>query len=191
VALDLPDSVLDELVAWQAQAFGERRDLRLLPRASLHITLAFLGYQQTRDVERIGAVAFEGVGGPFDLRPSAVVEIPKRRPRLYAVALAEPAEALVRWQGELSRRLHEGGFYEPEKRPFWPHVTIARVKSDRRRAGRGRPAAPPAASPQPPPELPERLRQAFRTPRLTLYQSTLKPQGAIYEPLARLELDRD
>jgi RNA 2',3'-cyclic 3'-phosphodiesterase len=190
LALDLPDSVLDELVAWQAQAFGERSDLRLLPRASLHITLAFLGYQAARDVERIREVAFEGESEPFDLRPREVVEVPKRRPRLYALGLDEPAEALGRWQADLSRRLHDAGLYEPEKRPFWPHVTIARLKSDRRRAGGRRPAAPPASLEQPM-ELPEPLKTAFQARRLTLYQSTLRPQGAVYEPLARLALGGD
>jgi RNA 2',3'-cyclic 3'-phosphodiesterase len=189
VALDLPDAVLDGLVVWQEQAFGERRDLRLAPRASLHVTLAFLGYQHERDVERIAEVTFAGVQGTFELRPSDVVEVPRRKPRLYAVGLTEPAEALGRWQTELSGRLHEAGFYEPEKRPFWPHVTVARVKSDRRRAGGRRPAA--RTAPQAPPELSERLKRAFRTPWLTLYRSTLKPQGAVYEPLARLELGRD
>jgi 2'-5' RNA ligase len=185
LALDLPDPVLDELVDWQAHAFGERSDLRLLPRASLHVTLVFLGYQAQRDVERIKEVVFDGMGGPFDLRPHEVVEVPRRRPRLYAVGLEEPAEALSRWQSELSRRLHEAGLYEPEKRPFWPHVTIARVKADRRRGGR-RPAPP--VSPQEPPELPERLKTAFQARRLTLYQSTLTRQGAVYEPLARADL---
>jgi RNA 2',3'-cyclic 3'-phosphodiesterase len=190
VALDLPDSVLDELVDWQAETFGEWSNLRLLPRASLHVTLAFLGYQATRDIERIRAVAFDGTAGPFDLRPREVVEVPRRRPRLYAVGLDEPAEALGRWQADLSRRLHDAGLYEPEKRAFWPHVTVARVKADRRRAGGRRPATSPA-SPETPPELPKPLKQAFQARRLTLYKSTLKPQGAVYEPLARLDLRRD
>jgi 2'-5' RNA ligase len=189
LALDLPDAVLDELVEWQAQAFGERSDLRLLPRASLHITLVFLGYQALRDVERIKEVAFDGTGESFELRPHEVVEVPRRRPRLYAVGLEEPAEALVRWQSGLSSRLHEAGLYEPEKRPFWPHVTVARVKADRRRGGR-RPA-PPRVAAEEPPELPERLKTAFQARRLTLYQSTLRRQGAVYEPLARSDLGHD
>jgi 2'-5' RNA ligase len=187
LALDLPDSVLDGLVDWQVEAFAERPDLRLLPRASLHVTLAFLGYQALRDVERIKEVAFDGTRGPFDLRPREVVEVPRRRPRLYAVGLEEPDEALRSWQSDLSLRLHEAGLYEPEKRPFWPHVTIARVKADRRRGGGRRPALPPVAA-EKPPELPERLKTAFQARRLTLYQSTLRRQGAIYEPLAAVDL---
>jgi 2'-5' RNA ligase len=198
LALDLPDDLLDQLVGWQREAFAERTDLRLLPRASLHITLAFLGYQAERDVERITQLAFYQPGGPFALRASEVVEVPRRRPRLYALGLEEPGEELGGWQSELSERLHQAGLYEPEKRPFWPHVTVARVKTARagNRRSRGRQKDPAATTPAPgegvgePPTLPESLRQAFQAHRVTLYRSTLRPQGAIYEPLARLELER-
>ena len=55
------------------------------------------------------------------------------------------ATAAVALQAELSDRLEAERFYQPEKRPFWPHVTVARVKpakrsdSDRRGRRRGRP----------------------------------------------------
>ena len=38
------------------------------------------------------------------------------------------------------------------------------------------------------PELPDELREPFEAGRLTLYKSTLRPQGAEYEPLKRVEL---
>jgi 2'-5' RNA ligase len=37
----------------------------------------------------------------------------------------------------------------------------------------------------PPPELPAAPSDAFEASLVTLYRSTLRPQGAIYEPLAR------
>ena len=61
--------------------------------------------------------------------------------------------------------------YRPEKRAFWPHVTLARVKRGRR--------APPLDAPDPP-------AAPFEAPELTLYRSTLRPQGALYEALARV-----
>ena len=42
VALDLPDQFVDRAVAWQQEAFGARRDLRLIPRYSLHVLPAFV-----------------------------------------------------------------------------------------------------------------------------------------------------
>jgi RNA 2',3'-cyclic 3'-phosphodiesterase len=192
VALDLPEQFLDRIVAWQEEAFSGRRDLRLLSRYSLHVTLAFLGYQAERDVERIAAVSFSEQGGPFELRPAEVREVPPRRPRLYALDMEDRQGELVRWQAGLAARLEEAGFYEPEKRPFWPHLTIARFKQTERhrtsggaRGGRGR---GPAEPPGPPPELAEELEGAIQATRLTLYRSTLRPGGAVYEPLSRREL---
>jgi 2'-5' RNA ligase len=197
VALDLPEPVLDRLVEWQEEAFAERRDLRLVPKFSIHVTLAFLGYQAERDAERIAEVAFTDAGSPFELRPTELVEVPPRRPRLYAVSLEDPGEKLVAWQGGLAGRLEEASFYEPEKRPFWPHLTVARFKStERHRGGAGRGGGARGgtrggsgpAQPTPMPELPEELTESFQAARLTLYQSTLKPQGAVYDPLARKAL---
>jgi 2'-5' RNA ligase len=195
VALDLPDQFLDRLVAWQQETFADRRDLRVLGRYSLHVTLAFLGYQYERDVEKIAEVSFSDGAAPFELQPVDLSEVPPRRPRLYAVGMEDAGEKLTAWQGGLAQRLHGAGYYEPEKRPFWPHVTVARFKqTERHRAGGrspgsgGRRQRSPVEQPEPLPELPEELTEAFKATRLTLYSSTLKPQGAEYEPLVRVDL---
>jgi RNA 2',3'-cyclic 3'-phosphodiesterase len=198
VALDLPASYLDELTAWQQSELGERQDLRLLSRFSLHVTLVFLGYQAERDVERIAELAFAERPQAFALRATELLEVPPRRPRLYALALADEGDALVRWQTGLSERLREARLYEPEKRPFWPHVTIARFKREGTRrdggvprgARGGRARGGPAAAAGPLPELSEDLQVPFSADRLTLYRSTLRPQGAQYEALSRVELVR-
>jgi 2'-5' RNA ligase len=196
VALELPDQFLDPLVSWREEAFADRRDLRLPSRYSLHVTLAFLGYQYERDVEKITEASFSD-GGPggeaFQLKPTDVTEVPPRRPRLYAVGLEDSGDKLTTWQGKLADRLSGAGFYEPEKRPFWPHITIARFKQTERHrtsggARGGARGGGPAAQPEPMPELPEELQTAFQAGKLTLYKSTLRPQGAEYEPLARVEL---
>jgi 2'-5' RNA ligase len=198
VALDLPDDARERIVSWQEESFGGRRELRLVPPYSLHLTLVFLGYQAERDVERIAETSFEKRdGGPFELRPGDLIEVPPRRPRLYALGMEDAGERLGRWQAALADRLHKAGVYEPEKRPFWPHLTIARFKqTERHRTGGGRgggarggrPARGPAEQPEPLPEVPDELREPIQAARLTLYSSTLKPQGAVYEALARQEV---
>jgi 2'-5' RNA ligase len=198
VALELPSSYLDRLTEWQESELGDRPELRLLSRFSIHVTLVFLGYQAERDVDRIAELAFAERPQAFELRATELVEVPPRRPRLYAVALEDTDEALGRWQGGLSERLHEARFYEPEKRPFWPHVTIARFKREGTRrdggvprgARGGRARGGPGPSSNPLPELPEELTEPFSADRLTLYRSTLRPQGAQYEALGRVELAR-
>ena len=77
-------------------------------------------------------------------------------------------------------------FYTPEKRPFWPHLTVARVKPEKR-GGRK-----PALVERPPGPLAERT---FLRPtplvRLVLFRSHLRREGAVYESVAELELPED
>jgi 2'-5' RNA ligase len=78
--------------------------------------------------------------------------------------------------------LVEAGLYVPEKRPYWPHVTVARVRREER--GSKRPAHVSSA----PGALPKELLQPFDGVRITLYRSQLQPRGAQYTPLAQVEL---
>jgi RNA 2',3'-cyclic 3'-phosphodiesterase len=177
VALDLPGSLLDPLVAWRDGELAGVPGLRLLPHGSLHVTLIFLGWQAERDVERIAELCFSEPAGPFELLPQGLVGVPPRRPRLYALELADSGGALADWQGRLSQGLAAAGLYEPEKRPFWTHVTLARGKRDR-----------PLPRMETPSELPAELRRPCRPERATLYRSTLTPQGAVYDSLASVAL---
>ena len=93
VALELPEDVV-EGVAALARAFGPVDELRLVRTESLHVTLVFFGYQPEREIERIAAIAFDQPAGPFGLVANAVVPVPQRRPRLYALGLEDAGGAL-------------------------------------------------------------------------------------------------
>ncbi|HEV2074788.1 MAG TPA: 2'-5' RNA ligase family protein, partial [Thermoleophilaceae bacterium] len=108
------------------------------------------------------------------LTPQTVVAVPPRRPRLFALDLTDPDQAARAVQSALSGTLAAARLYEPERRPFWPHVTLARVKRGVRAA--------PLVAPAPPGD-------PFEARRVTLYRSTLRPQGALYEPLAATSLN--
>jgi RNA 2',3'-cyclic 3'-phosphodiesterase len=168
--------VVEAVASCARDAFGRVDELRLLRPESLHVTLAFLGYQAERDIERIAEVSFSEGGERFELTPEAIVGVPRGRPRLFALSLEDRGGALVGWQGRLSERLAAAGLYEPEKRPFWPHVTLARVK---------RGAKPPRELAT---ELPDELVRPVEAARLTLFRSTLKPSGAVYDALASVDL---
>jgi RNA 2',3'-cyclic 3'-phosphodiesterase len=176
VALELPEEVVDAAAGWSRAALGPVEELRLVRPESLHVTLVFLGYQAERDIERIAEVSLAEGGAAFELTPEGTVPVPRSRPRLFALGLEDRGGAVVGWQEGLSRRLEAAGLYEPEKRPFWPHVTLARVKRAAK-VSRGLEL----------PELPPELRQPFTASRVTLFRSTLKPSGAVYEPLASSE----
>jgi 2'-5' RNA ligase len=188
VALDLPDRVRDELTRWQQRALRDPA-LRPMRPETLHVTLCFLAHHPEKAIPRIleivGSVSPRPVELRFEPEPSPR---PKGRPRLYAVGgRSESAEAL---HAELSEALAAAGFYRPEKRGFWPHVTVARVRSERlapepgRRRGKGR----PKRVTKPPDRLPKALEQPFGFVRVALYRSHLKPQGAEYVRLGGVDL---
>jgi 2'-5' RNA ligase len=180
VALDLPDEVKAEIEGWGRRALADPA-LRRIPPESLHVTLAFLGWRALKEVDRIADAVRESIG------PAPLVELrdpeprpPRGRPRLFALPALSPGTELL--QAGLQERLVEGGFYEPEKRPYWPHVTVARVRPEARGSKR------PALVAKPPKKLPPALAEAFFGVRLTLYRSELQPTGARYVPLAQVEL---
>jgi 2'-5' RNA ligase len=173
IALDLPEQIVAPLARWTGEAFGGHPDLRPVRPESLHVTLAFLGYMYERDVERLAATAFAQDLSPIELRATQVQPVPRSRPRLFAVQLEDEGRRLGVWQQALSERLHAAGLYEPERRPFWPHVTLARAR-------RGKTPRGIAV-----PELTSELRRPFPADTVTLYRSTLRPQGAVYEALAK------
>lgn len=180
VALDLPDAIREGIVAWGKEALADPK-LRPVPVESLHVTLAFLGYRAEREIEQIAEAVRESVGpAPWVELKDPVPMPPRGRARLFALpALSPGAEVL---QEGLEQRLVNEGFYKPEKRPFWPHVTVARVRPEARGSKR------PAVVSDPPAKLPEGLSEPFLGVRLALYRSELKPTGARYVPLAQVEL---
>jgi 2'-5' RNA ligase len=182
VALDLPDRTRDGIVAWGRR---ELRDpaLRRLDPAALHVTLAFLSWLPLREVERLDAILAESrVDSPrMELRDPVPIP-PRGRPRLFALPVESPGA--ISLQADLEKRLVAARLYEPEKRPYWPHVTVARVRREKRGSSR------PARVSDPPGPLPKRLLQPVGGVRLTLYRSELQPQGAQYTPLAQVELPR-
>jgi 2'-5' RNA ligase len=184
VALDLPQDVRAGLVDWQRTALADPA-LRVVRPEALHMTLVFLGYQAEKEVKAISKLAFDvNARAPAVELASEPVGVPRgKRPRL--IALAANSDETVALQKQIEERLVEAGFYKPEKRAFWPHLTVARVKPE---APGSRKPALIRTDPHP---LPEHMFRFFRPTRLVLYQSHLRRSGAEYEARAELELPTD
>jgi RNA 2',3'-cyclic 3'-phosphodiesterase len=174
LALDLPEHARARLIDWRDVVLGSRDDVRPVAPEALHVTLVFLGWQDQSAAERIAEAAFGALpdGPPPLLTPTGVRSVPPRDPRLFALDLDDEEGRATELQGRASAALEAGGWYRPEKRPFGPHITLARVKRRERRV------PPMAEEPSPPGE-------PFEVAVVTLYKSTLRPQGSLYEPLAR------
>jgi 2'-5' RNA ligase len=174
VALDLPEGARDALAVWRDALVANRSDLRPVRPEALHVTLVFLGWQDESAASEISSAAFAAAGSAAPLlRPAEILGVPPRDPRLFALDLEDSGDRATALQAAVSDALRP--WYKPEKRPFWPHITLARVKRGQRRV------PPLPADPLPPAE-------PFETSRLTLYRSTLRPQGALYESLAEVAL---
>lgn len=180
VALDLPDELREGIVAWGGEALADPALRRPAPE-TLHVTLAFLGNRPEAEIERIAAAIRENAGpAPWVELLDPVARPERGRARVYALPVLSPgAEAL---QAGVARGLEGAGLHEAGRRPYWPHVTVARVRPEARGSRR------PAVVSEPPGKLPEGLSEARICRRMTLYRSELQSTGARYVPLAQVQL---
>lgn len=177
-AADLPGGhreAVEEVVApWRDRLPGGRWD----PQEKWHVTLKFLGRTWPRLVGWVEDVCRETSASvqPFPVRLTGLGVFPSPgRARVLWVGLDDPSEGLTRLAAGLDARLVPE--FEPERRPFTPHVTVARFRQ-------------PARIPDP-----EALRgiecsaPPFTVDRLVLYRSHLQgPRGSRYEAVGTFPL---
>jgi RNA 2',3'-cyclic 3'-phosphodiesterase len=171
VALDLPADVRSGLARWAREEVGDNDGLRLVREESLHATLAFIGERE--DSRAVAAALVSALDRPSvpPLRIDGALWLSPRRPHVLTVALADPSGGLARIQAAVVEALVREAGLRPERRPFTPHVTVARVR------GRMRPfevVAPPSVE--------------FLPGSVTLYRSVLGRAPASYESLASVPL---
>lgn len=123
-ALTLAGDVLDRLVAWQARL--PPGGYRLVPRENLHLTLAFLGSRPAREVEPIRNELRAAAG---EVRPIELRERGYRESRSVGMLVFDDVDDAA---GEFARavqtRLQALGVYQPERRPWLPHLTVLRFR---------------------------------------------------------------
>lgn len=176
--------VADELPDAQRQAVSElvaplRGSLAGLARfgaeAGWHVTLKFLGRvaeSRLGEVCAIAAAAAAG-GAPAAVSLAGLGAFPSpRRARVVWVGLDDPSGAIAALAASLEAGFRAAGF-PAEERPWRPHLTVARLPQ-------------PRAVPLPPP--PGGLPGEFTVAEAVLFQSHLRPRGAVYEVLDRYPL---
>jgi 2'-5' RNA ligase len=174
VALELPDGVREALVRWRDRVVREISGLRAVRDDALHVTLCFIGSRPADEIRDIGgALGVLAAERPAPLALHDARWLPPGRPRVLAIGLSDPQTALANAQAAISRELQAGGFYVPEARPFFAHVTVARVGKGVRVRTR---------------ELPQPPQLRFDGSTVTLFHSRLSRSGARYEALRTVEL---
>lgn len=144
--------------------------MRWVAPKNLHLTIRFLGDISEEQLERVYLAAVQAVQeapGPFTLQVAGIGAFPSaNQARVIWAGLSGDLKPLAQLYEIVQARLHEVGFAF-EKRPFRPHITLARLRD------------PAPLSPQ----LKRLQNQAFgswRIDTLQVIESKLKPTGAQY-----------
>jgi RNA 2',3'-cyclic 3'-phosphodiesterase len=160
---------------------ANRVDARWISAANLHITLWFIGeVDDGRGENVLGALDAPFEERAFDIDIDGVGAFPPSGPpRVLWLGVASGGENLRRLHSEVAVRLRPLGF-EPERRPYSAHLTIARVKEVSR-----------AISSRALRDMLQTIRGNVgrsRTTHVTVFRSRLSPKGSHYEPLLRIPL---
>jgi RNA 2',3'-cyclic 3'-phosphodiesterase len=163
LAIELPEDVVADLVAWGKQHLARGR-----PVESLHVTLAFLGSRPRGELERVVDVLRREATAtePFLLEP-----VRYRETRSVGMLVLDDSSGRAT---SLAERVQLGlerlGVYERERRAWLPHVTVLRFRE--------RPRLEP-----PVPEI-----GPFAPSGAAAFLSRLHPSGARYEVLESCSL---
>jgi 2'-5' RNA ligase len=163
----------------RVERVAPRAAIRWVDPENLHITLWFIGEAGEERLATVTeATAARYAVAAFPLALSGLGAFPPTgSPRVIWLGIAAGVPQLQALYQDLSRRLAPLGF-QSERRPYAPHLTIARIKDIQRRD---------AVS----------LRQSLASSdgvlsaeiaQVTLFRSQLSPKGARYEPLLRVPL---
>src|SRR5258707_333554 len=146
VAIDPPAAVREQLAAWARLALASQsssesssatRSVRLLAPDTMHLTLCFLGSRPVAELELVVAAVQELTAPGAELSLGAPLWLPPRRPRTLAVAVHDRAGELTHLQRAVAQALSGALDWQPERRRFRAHVTVARLGRERSRARRG------------------------------------------------------
>jgi 2'-5' RNA ligase len=174
VAYELDDAARSQL-APQAVALAAALGGQPVPAANLHMTLVFLGATPAADLDAIHQSLRRACRHvpALDARQLATSGSPRRRQsRIVAAVFDDPDHRIQGAAIAIAAALAWRWSITPVPLPFWPHVTLARLRR-----------------PEPVATVPTQSEQTFAFDRITLYASRSAPSGpAHYVPLARIAL---
>jgi 2'-5' RNA ligase len=181
IAIDLGKALRDRCISLQENLARAGTDLKWVEPDNLHFTLLFVGEVNDRDVPAMCAAVADVCARhvPFSLAVEGAGCFPNpRRPRIIWVGIGEGTEELVALHDALENLLLDLGCYRREDRPYTPHVTLGRVKSE---GPTERLAAALA-------KLAGWKGGQVAVREVLVMSSELKPEGPIYTVLSRAHL---
>ena len=180
IAVPVPEGVRAELARAASEVMGDIPTVRGVLAGSIHATLKFLGDFDLANLGRISELLrlIAQKNQPFRLKVEGVGGFPNLdNPRVIFADLVGETDRIVRLAAEVDKAA-AALKYPPEKRPYSPHLTLARVKAPKQ-LGLLRKRLH---------TLENRSFGELPVEEIVLYRSDLRPDGARYTPLAGARL---
>ena len=186
VGIEIPEESRKLIASHVARIRGALPDAKWVGTESYHITLSFVGEILESDVPRYDAKLSESVLGQraIPIHFLSPWSLPKRTQtgssRLDWHRLT--SRAIVDLQSRVASSLEAAGLVEPERRPYHPHVTVARCRKPWNQEA-GQVLVPILPAPV------ETSRSTWGS--IVLYRSRLSSSGAQYDSIGTLSLRRN
>lgn len=174
LSIDIEDqSLLSQIRNIQQKLDLTAAKMKIVKSENIHFTLHFFGDTPLTRLDQIQA-CLDGIEiDSFEIEVAGVGSFPnKRHPRIIWIGVAHNASKILNLKNEIDSSLIKLD-YQPEKRKYTPHATIARVrhvKDSKRMAD----------------NLDSLANEVIGTMTITkikMMKSTLTSSGPIYEPL--------
>jgi len=178
IAIEMPAEVKSTLGRLQERLKRANADVKWVAPENIHLTLKFLGERDDKKIEQISEI-LDGTAqnhNSFYASISTLGGFPSlNSPRVMWVGINGGEQECKSIYQELEEKISKLGIPK-EERPFSAHITIGRSRSASNRK-----------------ELIECLNGSsdylikealrFKVAHITLFKSTLNPQGPVYDPL--------
>lgn len=178
IAIDIPEFIKDNIYNFTAALLKEEKQIKVVSAPNIHITLKFLGNINTGKVSKIEKAIKETadtfrrfkyeINGKINAFPGP------NNARVVFLEIGNGGRQISEIYNELENNL-SGVKIRKEKRKFFPHITIARIKN-KKNVG----------------QLVNNHEMdsvdRLDCLEITLFESKLKPQGAEYTILNKFSL---
>ncbi len=180
IAINVPEEIKEALRELIASAGGHPGNVKWVKADNLHITLKFLGNVTSEQLpqiyEAVEAAAEETED--FQLVTSNTGAFPSfKRPRIFWIGVRHKGTPLISLAANIEQQLLIRGFPKEERR-FKPHLTLGRIKEQRRIA-----RVAEAINRYSFPNI------SFQVSGIDVMKSQLTPRGPIYTSLKTIPLN--
>lgn len=180
VAIDLPESIKQDLEKLQSLMMTETRGIRWVKPENIHLTLKFFGNVEIGRILQIERAIEKIVRNykPFQLTPKGCGAFPSiKNIRVIWAGLEGDLNILLDLQRNLELEFESIGFPR-EERAFSPHLTLGRAKNITRDEKIGKSIVKAAGFQSSP----------FWVSEIVIFKSTLTPSGSVYNRISAIRL---